>query len=91
MATQTSRVSGTFTGTGQSDDIVIGRNGRVRLEFAGAATVVVEDYSEAAADFVPLAGGTFTSSVSMNVDGGNRRVRLNCTAHTNNVVYELLP
>lgn len=90
MATQTTRVAGTFSGTGSSDDIRVTKRGLVKLSFAGTATVALQAYSEQVGDFIDT-GDSWTATTVEAIDGHGQRMRLNCSAHTDNVVYELLP
>jgi hypothetical protein len=82
-------VTGTFSGTGNSESIAAGRAGgiiAIDATFAGTATVNVQW----------LVDGTnwrtievFTGSFQKVYDTGFIPVRLNCSAHTNNVTYAL--
>lgn len=78
-------VSGTFSGTGSSDQIVGGEIA-IHAQFAGTATVNVQW----------LPDGTnwrtieaFTATFSRVYDGCGIPLRLNCSAHTDNVTYVL--
>lgn len=85
------RLSGTFTGTGTTDWITIGKDqiGLLQLVFAGTATIKLERRS--IHDDVVTDEGTvrtYTASVEDNIAGAkDAQFRLNCTAHTNNVDY----
>lgn len=80
-----SQVTGTFSGTGQSN-IITGRVIDIALDFAGTASVDIERQmpsgawikieTAVTADYNEVA--EFPAAVS---------IRLNCTAHTNNVAY----
>lgn len=81
-------VSGTFSGTGQSS-AVEGRKIAVLMDFAGTASVDIEvlghdgnyvKYKTVTADHYELLDNLLGHSW-----------RLNCTAHTDNVVYSLVP
>jgi hypothetical protein len=79
-------VSGTFSDTGQSS-VIVGRKIDVAMDFAGTATVTVERQ---------MPNGSWITHASKTADysdtlsfAANTAVRLNCTAHTDNVVYLL--
>lgn len=78
-------VSGTFSGTGNSQPIV-GKEVRIDLTFAGTATVnvqwLVDQTNWRTVD-------TYTASEQFVIDAGGIPVRLNCSAHTNNVTYAM--
>lgn len=80
-------VTGTFSATGNSSSIVIPGKGRLILTFAGTATVNLQE--EYPVSTWTNTGDTWTASTSVIIDGGNRNLRLNCSAHTNNVVYRI--
>jgi len=90
MANQSTKVSGTFAATGVSNDIAVSNQGRIKLAFAGTATVQLEEYSETSGGFIAT-GDVFTATGVYSVVGGGQRTRLNCTAYTDDVVYEILP
>lgn len=83
-------VSGTFSDPGQSgtlNDKYI----RVLLDFAGTASVSVEVQGHDG-NWVADAAYTFTADkflIYYNLAEDN--VRLNCTAHTDDVVYSMAP
>lgn len=88
MATVRTQIAGTFSGTGAtSNDVIVTKRGRLKLSFAGTATVELQEYSQQADAWIT--SESFTGSTTQVVDGGGQRMRLNCSAHTNNVVYEL--
>ena len=81
-------VSGTFTGTGNSDTVTC-RSAAISLTHAGTATVNLQRRFD----------GTnwrtvesYTASDEIAYDGGAiAEIRLNCSAHTNDVVYYIRP
>lgn len=80
------RISGVFSGTGQSDTWVSG-SALVIMSFAGTATVSVEAYDPVNANWV-IIGSAFTATTVTKYDGyGSAELRLNCSAHTNDVDY----
>lgn len=86
MATQTTLVSGTFSGTGTSDDIVIPNKGFLTLDFAGTATVSLQVFEN---DTTWLDVDSYTADTVKSIEGCNQRFRLNCSSHTDNVVYAI--
>jgi hypothetical protein len=80
------RVTGTFSGTGNSDAVSCSK-AIIDLTFAGTATVNLQW----------LLDGTnwrtiesYTASTQKVFDSGvNVPIRLNCSAHTNNVTYAI--
>lgn len=80
-------VSGTFSGTGNSQPIV-GKEVRIDLTFAGTATVNVQWLVDQS-NWRTITDGTYTASEQLVVDAGGIPVRLNCSAHTNNVTYAM--
>ncbi len=80
------KVSGTFSGAGQSASWC-GGNCVVVLSYAGNAVVAVEIYDDVNANWVALATHT-NASFAGKYDGyGKTSMRLNCTAHTADVEY----
>lgn len=80
-------LSGYFTGTGQSATVSGDRIG-IYMDFAGTASVDVE---------VQMASGAWIKVITAVVadyaqvyDANGVALRLNCTAHTNNVEYMLV-
>lgn len=89
MATysQPQSISGTFSGTGNSDELVMFRDGNLSLTFAGTATVNLQ-WEETPSAWKTIEA--FTASGYKIVRGRNgRKYRLNCSSHTNNVTYSL--
>ena len=84
-------VSGTFSATGQSGE-VLGYGVSMRLTFAGTATVTLEFYDNGLKAWVTARSYTATPANPPTVieDIAQRKWRLNCTAHTNNVTYEVI-
>lgn len=82
-------VTGTFSGTGQSD-WVKGKRFRIIMDFAGTASVDVEAKGhDGNAVKVPDATAITSDYVALYEDFMVGEIRLNCTAHTNNVVYSI--
>ncbi len=78
-------VTGTFSGTGNSDAVVSGKV-YIDMTFAGTATINVQW----------LLDGTnwrtidsYTASDQIVVEAGGIPVRLNCSAYTNDVTYAI--
>lgn len=78
-------VSGTFSGTGNSAGIVGGPIA-IDLTFAGTATVNVQ-WSVDGTNWRTI--DSYTASDQIVVDAGGVPVRLNCSAHTDNVTYAM--
>lgn len=82
-------VKGTFSGTGTSAAIV-GRQIAIRMDFAGTASVDVEVQMPSGAWIKNADGTAITADYDKVYDRGVvTALRLNCTAHTNNVEYSL--
>lgn len=80
-------VEGTFSGTGTSDPCN-GKEFTIEMDFAGTASVDVEMHAGAGWVKVETA---ITANAMRNIKNPTRcQVRLNCTAHTNNVVYKIV-
>ena len=81
-------VSGTFTGTGVSAETGL-RTGHLSLSFAGAATIAFQ-WTLDGTNWRTVE--SFTSSAEKVIDlAYNTKVRLECTAHTNDVTYNITP
>lgn len=80
-----SRVSGTFTGTGDSE-FVVGKLVAVDLTFSGVATVNVQWLVDGT-NWRTLA--SYTGSAQFIVEAPGIPIRLNCSAYTNDVAYGL--
>lgn len=78
-------IVGTFTGTGQSSTMVAG-DIAIDLTFAGTATVAVQ-WQVDGTNWRTV--NTYTSSNQLLFSSNGTPVRLNCTAHTNNVSYAM--
>lgn len=78
-------VTGTFSGTGQSS-ILIAQSAALDMTFAGTATVNLERQIDGTNWRVIE---TYTASVHLNIYPQGFPTRLNCTAHTNDVVYAM--
>lgn len=78
-------VTGTFSGTGQSS-VITGRKIDIAMNFAGTASVDIErlmpDGSWIKIETGITADDNYVAEYPANVS-----LRLNCTAHTNNVAY----
>lgn len=79
-------VSGTFSDTGQSS-VIVGRKIDVAMDFAGTATVTVERQMPNG-NWITHASKTADFSDTLNF-AANTAIRLNCSAHTDNVAYLL--
>lgn len=77
-------VTGTFSATGSSESVA-GNKVAIMADFAGTATVNVQWFMNG--DWRTIQ--SFTADFNEVYEGPSVPVRLNCSAHTNNVVYEL--
>lgn len=86
-------VTGTFSGTGSSSSISSSRVA-VHAEFVGTATVSLQWQLNGTDWWIMTDSSgtalTFTGSFSAIVDAIPVPIRLNCSAHTNNVAYALV-
>lgn len=80
-----STVTGTFSGTGQSS-VITGRKIDIAMNFAGTASVDVERLM-ADGNYIKIETGITADYNKIAEFPANVTLRLNCTAHTNNVVY----
>lgn len=80
-------VTGTFSGTGQSSQ-VIGRAIDIRMDFAGTASVDVEVKMPSGA-WIKAETAITADYCKVAEFAAPSAVRLNCTAHTDNVEYSL--
>ena len=78
-------ITGTFSGTGSSAAIVA-KEVRVDMTFAGTATVNVQWMLDGT-NWRTI--NSYTASDQVVVDAGGFPVRLNCSAHTDDVAYTL--
>lgn len=78
-------VSGTFSGTGSSNAIV-GKVVCIDMTFAGTATVNVQWLVDGS-NWRTI--DSYTASDQIVVEANGIPVRLNCSAHTNNVTYAM--
>lgn len=78
-------VTGTFSGTGSSAAIV-GNSVFIDMTFAGTATVNVQ-WMVDGSNWRTI--DSYTASDQIVVASGGMPVRLNCSAHTNNVTYAM--
>jgi len=81
------QVSGYFTGTGQSAAVSGDRIG-IYMDFAGTASVDVEVQMPSGAWIKVVTG--ITADYAQVYDANGVALRLNCTAHTNNVEWNLV-
>ena len=76
--------SGTFTGTGTSTPVA-GMKFKLVLDFAGTASVDLEEQLPDGSAWIKVATG-ITADYSQNYETSQMTtLRWNCTAHTNNV------
>lgn len=80
---------GTFSGTGQSA-VVNGSHMDILMDFAGTASVDVEVQMPSGA-WVKVETGITADYHKVFDPASTLNVRLNCTAHTNNVEYAISP
>lgn len=80
-------VTGTFTTTGTSNPIG-GKKVGVMLDFAGTASVDIEMQMPSGA-WIKRTTGITADNVALVEWSSDVQVRVNCTAHTNNVEYVL--
>lgn len=78
-------VSSTFSGTGQSDPIV-GRKIDIAMNFAGTASVDIERRMPDG-DWIKIETAITADYNKVAEFPAQVALRLNCTAHTNNVEY----
>ena len=79
-------VSGTFTGTGQSDTCY-GNKIVIKMDFAGTASVDLE--ASLAGAWIKIETGITADYFKVFEAPVMQELRLNCTSFTNNVVYEM--
>lgn len=78
-------VTGTFSGTGQSS-VITGRKIDIAMDFAGTASVDVERLLPNG-NYIKIETAVTADYNKIAEYPANVTLRLNCTAHTNNVVY----
>lgn len=78
-------VTGTFSGTGTSS-VITGRKIDIAMDFAGAASVDVERLLPNG-NYIKIETAITADYNKVAEFPVNVTLRLNCTAHTNNVVY----
>lgn len=76
--------SGTFSDTGNSAEVTVQGKALITMNFAGTATVNVQ-IKDSAGSFFTLE--SWTESDAKVFDAAGAVIRLNCSAHTDNVVY----
>jgi hypothetical protein len=79
-------ISGTFSGTGQSAGVSCSK-AIIDLTFAGTATVTLE-WRVDNTNWRTVQTYTASSQIVFDPEV-NAEIRLNCTAHTNNVTYAI--
>lgn len=77
------KYSGTFSGTGNSD-IISGSRALIVLDFDGTATINVQVQRDET-NWVTAESYTATGVYVWGVEGINAPIRLNCSAHTDDV------
>lgn len=80
-------VTGTFSGTGTSTPVA-GTKVSIKMDFAGTASVDIEEQGHDG-NWVKAETAITADAVRVFDRPTLSTVRLNCTAHTNNVVYSL--
>lgn len=80
-------VSGTFSGTGQSA-VIAAKKIHIRMDFAGTASVDVE-VQMPSGSWIKTATGIVADYDMAYHSAAMTSMRLNCTAHTNNVEYTM--
>lgn len=80
-------VTGTFSGTGTSS-VITGRKIDIAMNFAGTASVDVERLMEDG-NYIKIETGITADYNKIAEYPANVSLRLNCTAYTNEVVYEM--
>lgn len=79
-------MSGTFSGTGQSDAVQVSTKAGFSLDFAGTATVDLQRRIGASGDWKVVE--TYSADNEGVIEGGNDHwFRFDCTAHTDDVDY----
>lgn len=80
-----STVTGTFSGTGQSSEVT-GRTVDIKMDFAGTASVDIEEKMPSGA-WIKIETGVTADYRKIAEFATPSHIRLNCTAHTNDVEY----
>lgn len=80
-------VTGTFSGTGQSP-VITGRKIDIAMDFAGTASVDVERLLPNGS-YIKIETAITADYNKVAEFPANVTLRLNCTAHTNDVFYEM--
>ena len=75
----------TFSGTGSSA-VIVGKQVMIDMTFAGTATVNVQ-WAVDGTNFRTVE--SYTASDQVTIESNGVPVRLNCSAHTNNVTYAM--
>lgn len=81
-------VTGTFSGTGSSNSLTASR-AAIHLTFAGTATVNLQ-WQLDGVNWRTIGSYTATTSDGLLYEGPRVPLRLNCSAHTDDVEYEIL-
>ncbi len=82
-------VSSSFTGTGTST-VVTCRNASISLVFAGTATVQLQRSFDGGTTWKDVVTKTATEDFEYSGEA-IVKIRLNCTAHTDDVTYAIYP
>lgn len=80
-----SLVQGTFTAPGQSPEFVI-KNGRYAISFGGGTVHLERELTKGG---IWVTAEIFTADDVGNLDGGGFNYRLNCTAYSSDIDYEI--
>lgn len=92
MTISAAQLTGTFTGTGQSEDLVIDRPAGYQLDGFGTATVSIQGNTGDGWVILKLAddstNATFTADRigTIGWDGVNMRVRFDCSSHSSGTI-----
>lgn len=81
--------TGTITGTGATA-AVVGKNFSIKMDFAGTASVDIEEQMPAGS-WIKVATGITADNRQVFESPTSTALRLNCTAYTNDVVWSLEP
>ncbi len=79
---------GSFTGTGQSSEIIVTDRGLLSLDF-GTGSVTLERQGPQG-KWVAVVDGTWTADAAVNVEGRGQNFRLNCTSYSAEIFYSLV-
>lgn len=82
------KVNGTFSETGNSTSLTASK-AAIHLTFVGTATVNLQ-WNLDGTNWRTIGSYTATTSDGVYYDGPRVPLRLNCSAHTDNVAYEMV-